>query len=370
MSAARHRKLNAGRKGYDDVSAQSRFELFAGSNSSDEGVGSWFARFFSFAGMYETPSISALLYAFLLEFIGSFLLASAVSVAAYFVAGLNVMLAGLIVAAIYGGSYFAITRMPADHSLRRHLNSAITIGYVITSRIGIFGALFYMIAQYCGALMSGVLVGMALSPYATAIPIVQSTVPLPTVLTSSIHTVWCLELFGSAIIVMSLLVTEFAGTDETKAVENFHRGTGIAAMVTAIFVVIGYPFQVFTYNNVVYFGGLFANVFNTVAGRRIADLASLYDATNHPSSVFGAAGTDGGLAWMLYTGMPYVGGIIGSLLFLAVFMSRMEINTAKTIPDNKRRQTVSTDDVPNASLKAAVNQTPVAALVSPFLKTH
>lgn len=52
-------------------------------------------------------------------------------------------------------AYYAGTRLPVDFALRRHLSGAITVGYLVTQRIGVFGAAFYVLAQYCGGMIAG-----------------------------------------------------------------------------------------------------------------------------------------------------------------------------------------------------------------------
>jgi glycerol uptake facilitator-like aquaporin len=373
------RKINFNKGERMDVSAESRQELLQ-QGVPENGASSYVSRLFSFSGMYQSPTWSAALWAFLWEMTGSFLIGISVGTAAFMVSGLHTVLAAAGVASAYAVSYYLGTRLPADYSLRRHLNWAITVAYAVTTRIGLGGALFYAVAQFFGSLLAGGFLAGVLVPRTVAIPVVQATIPLPTTDITSLLTVCLLELFGAAILVLILLSTEFAGTVERKAVKNFRKATKNVALATFALVLLGYAVaQTFTFSNVAYFGPLFGNAANSVAGRHLSDLASLYDTTLYPTSVFGPAtianptAAGSGLAWMLYMFMPIVGGLLGSVLFLAFFMGRFSETAAmhEQIPDNKKRDPVSLDGqgVEGHKLRNADVQSQASGLVSPFHKT-
>ena len=379
--AERRKKLNVGTNGSWDaasIQAKSRYQLYQDDVPGQSSIATWLYRFFSFSGMYAAPSVSAVLYAGFREMLGSAIISMTVGLVAFFALGLNVLLAGLLIAAAYGGAFFLASRLPADDNLRGHYNGAITAGYLIVSRIGSLGAIFYMACQVVGGLVGGCILLGALSPagYApAAAPVVQATVPLPTSANSSFATAFGLEFGGSLIIVIVLLVSEFLGTDAAKPVKNYRRAMTYAAVALGILVVFGYPFQVFTYSNTAYFGALFANAANWDAGRHMADLAQLCDNTLYPTSVFNplvSTSIIGCSAWAHYYFTPILGGVIGGLVALVVFMlrysdmealreSRRDFNDVKRNPQSA--QTLNEPLIPSAL------QSPAPQLASPFHKT-
>ncbi len=341
---AARRKLNAGRNGgFENVEATSRFNLF----EEGEAPSAWnlyWSRFFSFSGMYVSPSWAMILWAGFRETFGSALIGAIVSIVAFFALGLNVLLGGLLIAAAYGGAYYLASRLPADDSLRGHYNGAITVGYLFTSRIGLLGAIFYGTCQLTGAVLGGGIAAGLLAQYDVAIaPIVQATVPLPTTTITSVTSTICLELFGTLIIVLVLLLSEFVGTDPKTPVQNYKVATYNAAIALFILVIIGFPFQTYTYSNTSYMGALLANMNRPFVGRDINDLAQLCNSTMHTNSIFGSSGTGLCNAWVHYFFTPLAGGLFAGLFALALFLMRYPTALVLTLETTSSSPVARTD---------------------------
>jgi glycerol uptake facilitator-like aquaporin len=313
MSAARLRKsatVKAGRQGgFENVEAVSRFELVPDTVTDKTMAERWIG----FSGKHERPTWSQIFYALFMEFLGSWLIGVTVALAKWAAVGGSLLVNGALVGAAYGLAYYVGTRWVKDHVLRRHLNGAISMGYFLTNDIGLLGLLFYTIAQYAGGLLGGGMIAGLLKGALDLPP--RSVVPLPTDPSSSLTTVLCLEFFGAAIIVFSLLLNEFMNTDETMRVKNFNRASKITAYTTFILVLISYQFGVFTFSNVAYFTGLFGGINAATPARDLINVAQLSNPALYPGSVFIGHGG----AWALYLLGPYVGGIVGAALFWAIF---------------------------------------------------
>jgi glycerol uptake facilitator-like aquaporin len=355
------------------VEGQSRYELY-----NDEGSVSfftlWIYRFFSAWGMYRPPYVSQVIWAAFREVLGCTIISATVGLVAFFAVGLNVLLGGVLVAGAYYVAYTFATMLPIDETLRGHYNGAITMGYLVMSRIGVIGAIGYMVAQLVGSIFGGLLLAYSLVKYVPSFtPVVQSTVPLPTTLITNFGTIFVLEMVGAAIITLVLLIGEFVGTssDAEKVGKNYKRGTTRAAFATAVFVVIGFPFQVFTYSNVAYFGGLFGNVLNLDAGRNMADLAQLNNIITHTNSTFGTAAGQAGGAWAHYFFTPMLGGVVGAMFAAAVYYARYnvryDLEETGDVCNEQKRATRQGQPMEKITA-AAATQTPVQ-MQSTFHKT-
>ena len=320
-TSARQRKpLSAGQKGYDKIAAQSRNELY---QDGPDNLTRW-ERVMTLAGKHGVTSYKVMATAFFLEMIGCWLVGVAVVLTAWDATDSSQLQNGFFVGIAYGLAYFVGTRWVNDYVLRRHLSGAITLGYFAVNEIGLGGLLFYTLAQYLGALLAGSTVLGLLTGIITNTTgcTGRNVVPIPLTTNVSLTSVLCLEFFGAAIIVFTLLYNEFCNTEDRKRQKNYRNATFYTAITTGVLVLICFQFNVWTFNNVPYFAGLTSGISagnNTgLDCRDIVNLAQLYP-TKYTNSVFTASGG----AWALYLFGPWLGGIIGYAIFMILFSMRV-----------------------------------------------
>lgn len=322
----------------EPVAAMQQSELLRGHELNRGGYkpeGEYGPTMFAFiAGKHGRQTVRAVVFNWFMEMLGSMFIGMSVALGAWFAYTSNKVINMIIIAVLSLASWLVSTRLPADYTLRRHCSGAITTSYLFSGDIGIPGWFYYLLAQTIGALFGGLTV-MGLLKYMTAQTgiVVQSTVPIPITTNTSFTTVFCLEVFGSAIIALVQLTVEYLNTegdshtkgasDETikKLQKNYRKATSVTALTIVWLVLIGYHFDVFTYNNVGYMGGLFAGI-NPHQGpgipdtvRDISNLANLNNALLYPNSVFIGRTA----AWALYFFGPILGGIIAGILFRFLF---------------------------------------------------
>jgi len=331
----RNRKFKAGRQGgFENVGAKNQFDLFP-YRESDSPRYTWMD-ILSFTGRHLRPSWAQMVFNFLLEIVGSFLLGLTVSLTVWAAFGLQPLLAGAVIGLVYAGTWYGASRWITDLILRRHLNGAISMGYFLTGDIGLAGLLMYAVAQYLGSSLAGLVMFGILGNSVTAMTVFptagmpavgqlfQSTIPVPLATFTTLTTVCCLEIFGGAIIVFSLLANEYiTGKPEPadgspELISKYRDASLICAFTLFAFVALGYQFQVFSFNNVPYFAGLlsFAYFPTSPADARTLSVMSL--GQWGISSVFNGHGG----AFALYLFGPYAAGLIGAGIFWALFAAR------------------------------------------------
>lgn len=295
-------------------------------------------------GKHHSQSGMVRFYNLFMEMIGLFVLGMVVSLGS-FVAGPTVNIANsLALAAAVAGTYLVMARLYSDYALRRHLNPAFTIGYLFTGDVGLPGAVLYLVAQVVGAIFGGLVSGAILSEQnggcanAGACPagLLRATVPLPTITNSvtfglgiSQVTVICLEIFIPAIITLVLLLKEYLNTHSTVAAtkhtplhssmeKHYKHAVKCAALATFVFIAVGHPFQVYSFNGATYVAGIasgFTASDATAFGRTHGQLAALSGTTFLTNSVFGA---NGAAAWALYYFGSFAGGVAAGLFAIVI----------------------------------------------------
>lgn len=321
--------------GYASVGAKNKGEFYADGRKHMSDV------IFSFTGKHQAATFREIALAGIRELWGSWLVASAVALSLWMCDGTLLMIEALFVAIAYGLSWYTAVRSGTfNYKLRPHCNFAITMGYLVNGEVGIFGALYYLVCQTLGTFVAAGMIGaliMGTPGSATKLP-----VPLPLTTTSSFTTVVCLELFGAALITFFVLFNEFVNTDgvtdssvpgydEKSLLKNFKKATLRTALLTAVLVIVGYQFKVVTFSNVAYGGGLFSG---WMAGP--SDLKTLVKLANLHSSDFANSvwDTRNGAA-ALYLLMPWVGGIVGAIIFWIVAFFGFEQDASRSDYRNK-----------------------------------
>lgn len=342
--------------------------------------------FLSLEGKHTPQSWPKRLYNFIMEVVGVFVLGMVASLGS-FVAGPTVNVANsLALAAAIAGAYMVMSRLYSDYALRRHLNPAFTIGYLFTGDVGVFGLLYYWIAQVLGALFSGLVTGTILSEQdggcvnAAACPagLVRAVVPLPTTLNGahglgiSQTTLICLEIFIPMIITLVLLLKEHLNT-RGSVKDNYKHATKCAALALFVFITVGHPFQVYSFNGATYLAGIFSGMTTSFHGRSIHELATLSSTTLLANSVFGPSG---GPAWALYFFGNLAGGFAAGLVGLVIMYMGFKNNTMysdfKRLKEGKYQSIHSEippiqEDVNTPLLVAAqTTHTAVSDLVNPY----
>lgn len=305
--------------GYTQLGAKNKQEFYADGSDHMRSI------FFSFTGKHAAPHWNEIAFAGFLELWGSWLVATAVALAIWFGDGIVPEIKALYIAVVYGVAWYTAMRSGMfDYKLRRHCNVAISVSYLLTGEIGVYGFLYYLACQTLGTIISGLTVGALIM--GTPGSLTKLPVPLPRTTTSSFTTVVCLELFGAALIAFFMLLNEFINTEgvsdvagaasvdeknESKLRKNYKKAVFRTALLTATLVAICYQFQVYTFSNVAYSGGLFSG---WLAGD--ADLKNLVKMANLHSSDYALSvwDTRNGAA-ALYILMPWVGGVLATLLF-------------------------------------------------------
>jgi glycerol uptake facilitator-like aquaporin len=380
MSAARLRKpLNAGRQGgFENVGAQSLEQAWGDQDEETGVLGNGWIRM---SGRHERQTWGALLLAMVLEIIGSWLVGTAVGLARWAATGPDALSNGFHVGLAYAIALFVGHKMYRTHVLRRHLNGAVTAAYFLKREIGILGVLWYLLSQYVGGLIAGGTINGFLS---SSNLVLSNTIPLPRTTFTSLLTVVLAELFIGAGTVLILLITEFMNTpgsalvnDRTPAnIESLtaNHDRAVIAYSGSIFVVVLflYQFQIYTFSNVAYFGGLAAGINAPTAARDIINTAQLFSST-YTDSVFGTTGA----AWALYLFMPGVAGMLGAGLFYAFFLigstehvKSLSFLDNKYFPPQQRESameaTATTTTAAEAMIAASLQRPVQSQLRSPF----
>lgn len=265
MSQVKQRKTSS----YEPIEAKSQAEMFK--RDSDVKKREYVA--LRITGKYESATTRELCYNFFMEFVSVFILGLIVPIVAFTAGPTTLLGTGVLFGLVSGGAYFAVCMLPRDHKLRCHANPAVTLAYLFTGDVGIAGLFYYWIAQVLGAMLSGLAVHAILSEQTGGCAVLlgcivaRATVPLPVTINGayglgvSQTTVICMEIFIPAIITMVLLVSEYLNTSadgELALKMNRRYAVRNASFVTAIFVAVGYPFQIFSFNGATYLAGLFS----------------------------------------------------------------------------------------------------------------
>jgi glycerol uptake facilitator-like aquaporin len=271
----------------------------------------------SINGRHATPTIGAVLFSLGAEVACTALLTSIVVLVRW---SNPASTSAFSVAIVYAIALLACMHKTwtSDHSLRRHLNGAISLAYFFTNDIGLFGLFLYKCAQTLGALVAGGILSALLKDSYTP---GQLPVPFPRTTDSSYITAICLEIFISATIVCVYLIAEYLNTKlvtkqgKNKEPKNYHKATMVMAGLFFLAVMIFYQFNAFTWNDNVYLAGLLSGFGKTTPELTIANVAQL-NPSSHVLSVF----TDG-RAWVLYYFAPWAGGALAAGVFWALFLA-------------------------------------------------
>lgn len=266
-------------------------------------------------GKYEMPSMSEIAFSGFMELVGSFLLAIIVTLVRAVASTGNPILDGLLVGVAYAGTYYFVQMWPKVHALRRHLNWGVSLLYWMLNEIGLLGFLFYGSIQLLGAFLGGwfvgglpIIPGGIATPVAGAAAIAASTVPAPLSTITNFGYALGLEFLGGFIILFALAAGEFYATDMETLEKNHERGVTLATAATLVLCTAFYSVQSYTYNQVVYWGGLFAGT-NQAGLRAVAASASF--STNEATLSVLSGG-----AWALYTFMILLSAVAAGLVML------------------------------------------------------
>lgn len=317
-------RKTAASSNYEPIEAKSAAEMFA----RDKDVSKREHIMLRITGKHESATNRELFYNGFMEFVSVFILGMVIPIVAFTAGPTTAFATGALFGAVYGIAYYAVCMLPRDHKLRCHANPAVTLVYLFTGDVGLGGLLYYWIAQAVGAMLSGLVVGAILSEQtggcATSVACVvqRATVPLP-VTTNGAHglgisftSVVCLEIFIPAIITMILAVSEYLntdGSDEKLLISNRRWAVRNAAVATAVFAAVGYPFQVFSFNGATYLAGLFSGALadsTTHYSRAWSVLAYLPTVDFLPNSVWNG---NSGTAALYFLG-PLAGAVVGGIL--------------------------------------------------------
>lgn len=279
-------------------------------------------------GKHASATNREIVYNFFMEFVSTFLLGMIVPIVAFTAGPTTSLVTGALFGVVYGAAYYAVCMLPRDYKLRCHANPAVTLAYLFTGDVGIFGLLYYWFAQGIAAMLSGLVVGAILSNQdggcmtSVGCAIARATVPLP-VHTNGAYglgvsetTVICMEIFIPAILTMILLVSEYLNTaekTEAEEISNYQTAIRNFSMALAAFVAVGYPFQIFSFNGATYLSGLFSGALADTAthyGRSWSVLAYLPGTLFLTNSVWDG---NSGTAALYFLG-PLAGAVAGGIL--------------------------------------------------------
>lgn len=279
----------------------------------------------------DRPDWGNTIGSWVMELVGCIFLGLFVNIAKSNASGIaaNALLDGAIIGAVYGAYFYMAWDWTRDYMLRRHMNWAISWGYLLTLRIGILTwILFYGVAQTGGAFIAGAI--LTATPYGTP-PDISSAALVPTV---GAALGW--EFFGSFLIVFTLIYNEILENAVLSAAadgsdgqpeeasrraaedkyededENHTRAGKLTGLVIFILVTCFFRIQVYSFNNVVYLAGL------TGTG----DL--------NANNSLGFA-----MAYCAYLGMPLVGATAAAFIFWILYM------LYRAIPDRRRTPSFS-----------------------------
>lgn len=227
-----------------------------------------------------------------------------------------------------------------DYNLKRHLNWAITVGYLFRFRAnpesergvqgpdyGILALLLYGGVQLAGAALAGAfLSGLSLgnlpNPTATGLD-----VPAGSLITAlqgppalagtaldaaSTGLLWFVEFFGVMIIVLANIYNDIrhqdknnnAGDARENELDNHMRTGIITALAIVAVTTFSYPLGSYSFGNVPYFAGLVA------VGTQTAANGAGAIASNPPGTRL--------IDWAHYLFTPMAGGVVGALVAFLV----------------------------------------------------
>jgi len=270
------------------------------------------------SGKHGNPNVFEIIWNMTLELLGCIALAFIVTLVRGVTASGNSILNGFMVGIAYAATYYGIHQLPCQVSLRRHLNWGVSLAYLVIDEIGIPGWVMYACVQTLGGILGGFLisglpvlgVGDVVGPAVTA-PFTSVTVPVPIVSVTTFGYAFGMEFFGTFFIIFSLLAGEFWGTktgNETVLGNNYENGTRIASVLILAFTTALYSIQTYTFNNVVYLGGLFAGLGQT-------GIRSISNAACSGDQIYANTVMPGGAAWAFYLFVPGLAGLTAGLVY-------------------------------------------------------
>jgi glycerol uptake facilitator-like aquaporin len=238
----------------------------------------------------------------------------------------------LVLALLYAAGHALGSLIYYDYPVRRHLSNAITVGYLLTGRCGLVGACIYIVSQFLGAMFAG----MFIAAFLSGVSYTANTIPLPYTVPLALNTTSTLgaassvpiavvgELLASSLVVVTALLVEFLNTRSDRLEKNHKRQVLFtSAMIGALVLVMG-QFQIWTFNHVPYFTGLFATMWNL--GTNAGPWYAISNVFAQYSSVFSASLPNpistvwtNGNAGINYILTPAAGGIVGAIFFYALF---------------------------------------------------
>lgn len=302
----------------DLVGAQSWSDYW--SNSDDKGRESrdW-SNLGNISGKHGNPNLFEIFWNMFLELLGCIALAFVVTLVRGVTVSGNSVLNGFMIGLAYAATYYGIHQLPCQVSLRRHLNWGVSLAYLVVDEIGIPGWIMYACVQTLGGILGGFLIsglpilgtGDAIGPAVMA-PFTNVTVPVPTTEITTFGYAFGMEFFGTFFIIFGLLAGEFWGTptgDDRVLGNNYENGTRIASVLIVALVTALYSIQTYTFNHVVYAGGLFAGL-GEAGIRDIANAASSSD------QIYANTVMPMGSAWAFYFFVPGLAGLAAGLVYL------------------------------------------------------
>ena len=324
MSGARKRSGKSG-KSQPLIGAQTTQELYGRNGNEDM---QW-QDIFSFAGKHENPTWWALIWNMLWEVLGTAALVIVVIAVRGQVNTGSTLLNGFILGVVSAATFFGLNHLPTTYTLRRHYGWHVSMAYLCTLDIGLFGFLAYLGAQTLGAMTGGFIASAfvfipndPLLPLpATVATLAQygATVPTPHTGISGAGMVFALEFFGVFLAIFALLAGEFWATryssDPNVMTKNHLFGVRLYSFINFAWITAFYVAETWTLNPALYLGGLFAGL-NKHALRAV-----------HQSASMGMNQLDGtvfkdGSAWNYYTWGPLAGALSAGLLFALFFYIR------------------------------------------------
>jgi glycerol uptake facilitator-like aquaporin len=218
----------------------------------------------------DAPDWGNRLLAFIMELVACIGLGLFVNLAKHAAVGGDALLNGAIIGLVYGGYFYMAWDWTRDYMLRRHMNWAVSLGYLSVGRCGVITFIVYAGVQFAGAAIAGAI--LAATPYGT-VPDITAASVIPTALEA-----WGWEFFGSFLIVFTVLYNEMlensttgreqqgegANKSDRRASEdlyededeNHSRVGTLVGIVIFLLVTVFFRNQVYSFGNVVYFAGL------------------------------------------------------------------------------------------------------------------
>lgn len=277
----------------------------------------------------DAPDWGNAALSFLLEIVACIGLGLFVNLAKHAATG-DPLVSGAVVGLIYGAYWYMAWSWTTDYMLRRHMNWAISLGYLTVGRCGIITWILYAGMQFAGAAIAGAI--LAATPYGT-VPNITLAAVVPTV-----GEAWGWEFLGSFLIVFSLLYNEMRentndeggdehipepnklsdndtkDTDEDEQ-DNHERAGAITATITFILVTVFLRNQVYSFGNVIYFAGLIG----TGAAGTFSNPADGFD-----------------MSFCHYLGTPLAGAVVASVVYWVAY------GAARVLPDPRPRASTTT----------------------------